>query len=205
MLKLYTAEICPFAHRCRLALRLADLPHERGEIDLASMPDWYRQLSPTGNVPLLQHDDHILWESAIINEYLAEAFPHAPLQPAEAWKRARSRLAVDWAGNHLIPGFYQVLRNQEQATEKLTQALLDGPRWMSEEGPFWLGQQPLLVDLAIYPWFERWPVLAHYRGWDQPFPPRVQQWLDAMRAHPVVQAEAGPVELFVRGYARYAN
>jgi len=205
MLKLYTAQVCPFAHRCRLALTLAELGHERVEIDLAAIPDWYRQLSPYQKVPLLEHDGQKNWESAIINEYLADCFPPKALQPADPLLRARSRLAVDWAGSQLIPVFYQVLRNSpEEAAEKLARAVAEAPDWMSDEGPFWLGPQPTLADLAIYPWFERWPVLQHYRNVALDFPPRLALWRTAMQQHPAVQAEAGNLHDYITAYARYA-
>ncbi len=105
MLKLYTAQVCPFAHRCRLALALGHLEHERVEIDLADMPDWYRHISPNQKVPLLEHNGHRIWESAIINEYLADVFSDRGLLPHDPLLRVKFRLAVDWAGNHLIPTF----------------------------------------------------------------------------------------------------
>lgn len=30
------------------------------------------------------------------------------------------------------------------------------------EGPFILGKDLSLVDLLVYPWFERWVVIEHY-------------------------------------------
>ncbi|MBX3167112.1 MAG: glutathione S-transferase family protein [Candidatus Eremiobacteraeota bacterium] len=206
MLKLYTAQVCPFAHRCRLALRLGHLEHERVEIDLADMPDWYRHISPNQKVPLLEHNGHRIWESAIINEYLADVFSDRGLLPHDPLLRAKFRLAVDWAGNAVIPTFYQVLRNEQaDAAERLHQAIADMPQWMSLEGPFWLGEQPSLADAAIYPWFERWIALEHYRDFRAEWPTRVESWLETMRAHPLVQAEAGDPQRYVSAYARYAT
>ncbi len=206
MLKLYTSQVCPFAHRCRLALSFAGLEHERVEIDLSAMPDWYRHISPNEKVPLLEHDGHMVWESAIINEYLADISPLSTLLPTDPLLRARSRLAIDWAGNHIVPTFYQVLRNQpEEAAPKLSTALQQAPQWMSTEGPFWLGDQPCLADAGIYPWFERWNVLRHYREFNAPLPGRLEAWLQAMQQHSAVQAEAGDPQAYIQGYARYAT
>lgn len=84
-------------------------------------------------------------------------------------------------------------------------AIADMPVWMSLEGPFWLGEEPSLADAAIYPWFERWLVLEHYRDFKADWPSRVQAWLQAMREHPMVQQEAGDPQLYVTVYARYAT
>lgn len=206
MLKLYTSQVCPFAHRCRLAIALKGLSHQRVEIDLADMPQWYLDLSPNKKVPLLEDGDHLVWESAIINEYLEDAYPQQPLWPTEALAKAKGRLAIDWAGNRLIPPFYQLLRATEaDAAERLQSALNEMPGWMSEEGPFWLGAAPGLADAAIYPWFERWNVLVHYRQYEGRFPARVQQWVEAMRSYPAVCGEAGDPDMFIRSYRRYAE
>lgn len=206
MLKLYTAQVCPFAHRCRLALTFGHLEHERVEIDLTEMPDWYRHISPNQKVPLLEHNGHRVWESAIINEYLADVFSDRGLLPHDPLLRVKFRLAVDWAGNQIIPTFYQVLRDEQTvAAERLHKAIAEMPQWLSLEGPFWLGDQPGLADAAIYPWFERWVALEHYRGLQAEWPPRVQAWLEAMKAHPLVQQEAGDPDHYVRAYARYAT
>ncbi|MBS2039545.1 glutathione S-transferase family protein [bacterium] len=206
MLKLYTAQVCPFAHRCRLALALGHLEHERVEIDLAEMPDWYRHISPNQKVPLLEHNGHRIWESAIINEYLADVFSDRGLLPQDALLRAKFRLAVDWAGQYIIPTFYQILRNEQaDAPEKMHKAISEMPQWMSLEGPYWLGEEPSLADAAIYPWFERWVVLEHYREFKADWPARVQSWLDSMRGNPAVQAEASDPQKYIAPYARYAK
>lgn len=205
MLKLYSAQACPFAHRCRLALTLGNLDHERIEISLADMPEWYRQISPNQSVPLLEHNEHKIWESAIINEYLADAFPDRNLLPQDPLIRARFRLAINWVGNSLVPGFYQVLRNdQSDAVEKMHEFIADIPGWMSGDGPFWLGSQPSLADANIYPWFERWVVLEHYRNFKAKWPARVQDWLQALKTQPFIQQEAGDIQSYINSYSRYA-
>ena len=35
-------------------------------------------------------------------------------------------------------------------------------------GPYWFGREISLVDLTLYPHFERFCVLAHYRGAQMP-------------------------------------
>lgn len=45
------------------------------EIDLENVPASYKAINPTGKVPAIQHDGHVLIESALISEYLTEKFP----------------------------------------------------------------------------------------------------------------------------------
>jgi glutathione S-transferase len=51
----------------------------------------FREISPTGRVPALQHGDVRVWESLAIIEYVAELHPDAGLWPRDRVARARAR------------------------------------------------------------------------------------------------------------------
>ena len=80
MLKFYTAEICPFAHRVAIALHETLGAHpanlEKVEIDLANKPEWYAQkINPAGTVPTLQLENgKFVYESDIIAEFVLEKY-----------------------------------------------------------------------------------------------------------------------------------
>lgn len=201
MARLYSARICPFAHRARLALREKGVPFEEVEIDLRAMPDWYLELSPNRKVPLLQREDGALvWESAIIAEYVDEAFEGPQLMPADPLERARVRLAVE-SGTRFIPHWYKVLRGGEP--EELT-ALLDEME-QRPEGPYWMGSQATLADLLIFPWFERFGVLEHYRQLELARWPRLAAWTETMRGRAASQAETVGRDDYVEAYLPYAE
>ncbi len=61
----------------------------------------FLEFSPTGRVPVLQHDGLVLWESLAIMEYLAEAFPDVCLWPENSAARARARVIC----NEMHAGF----------------------------------------------------------------------------------------------------
>jgi hypothetical protein len=50
----------------------------------------YQKLNPKAVVPTLDHDDNVIVESTVINEYLDEAFPDVPLKPKSPVERALS-------------------------------------------------------------------------------------------------------------------
>lgn len=198
-MKLYTNRLCPFAHRSRLVLREKGLRYLPVEIDLKNMPEWYRALSPNQKVPLLELDDgQLVWESAIIGEYLEEAYPTPALLPEQPMQRARYRLALDQLGNTLLPAFYGVLRNGE-GPERLLEALdaLEAHDWQG--GPYWLGSQASLADFNAYPWFERLP-LVETLTWDEARWPRLTHWKKTMATRPAVIAEAGSPEEYRAAY-----
>jgi glutathione S-transferase len=87
-LQLYTFQLCPFAHRVRLTLAEKSLTAELIEIDLKNKPPGFSKISPYGKVPLLQHGDVKVWESAIINDYLDQVFSDPPLMPSSPSDRA---------------------------------------------------------------------------------------------------------------------
>src|SRR5262249_37186334 len=58
----------------------------------------YIKLNPKAVVPTLVHDGHVIVESTVINEYLDDVFPDAPLRPSDPPARAAMRVwtkAVD--------------------------------------------------------------------------------------------------------------
>jgi glutathione S-transferase len=71
-IEIYSAVLCPFAHRSRLTLIEKGVPFNLIEIDLQNKPANFGEISPYGKVPMLKHRNHRVWESAIINEYLID-------------------------------------------------------------------------------------------------------------------------------------
>jgi len=68
-------------------------------INLTSKPDWLHELNPFGLVPILQHKGSVIYESAICNEFLEEAFPGSStgtpdLMPSCPYRRAVVRLMM---------------------------------------------------------------------------------------------------------------
>jgi len=211
---LYSAPSCPYAQRTRLLLHEKGLDFELVEVNLKQTPDWFLELSPTGKVPLLLHGEEMVWESAAINEYLEECHPEPALMPSSPLQRARVRIAVDVANNTFAPLYYKLLLaetadRREGVAQRLEVTLRemdrDGPG-ASNNGPWWAGDVLTLADIAFYPFFERFPVLAHYRGFDLPADCHgLANWLAAMRARTSIQALARSAEFYIGAYAHYAD
>ncbi|KYF77877.1 glutathione S-transferase [Sorangium cellulosum] len=212
-LRLYSAKACPFAHRTRLVLQEKAIDHELTEVDLQNKPRAFVDASLYGKVPAIEHDGHRIWESAIINEYLEEVFPDPPLLPREPGRRALARIWIDHANTRLVPAFGQLLRAEtpEQEAEG-RKALGDVLAFIEREalakssGPYWLGAEISLVDLAFYPWFERLPAVGRLRGFSIPAElTRLQAWLDAVQARDAVRANLNPVDFYVERYAKFVK
>ena len=214
-IEIYSATVCPYAHRTRLTLLEKGVDFQLTEIDLENKPDWFTAISPYGKVPVIKHGNNIVWESTIINEYLDEVFTQKPLMPTDAGKRAIARIWIDFANTKFTPAFYKLLLAQEQEkqqqwAQELRHHLLfmeqESLGKLSSNGAYWLGESLSLVDLAFYPWFERFPILEHYRGFVLPSEcVRLQQWWEAMNSLESVQSIKHPTDFYIAQYIKYAN
>src|SRR4029453_2214599 len=102
---LVSHHLCPYVQRAAISLTEKAVPFERVYVDLANKPAWFLDLSPLGKTPVLKVDDHAIFESAVILEYLEETGPH-PLHPADPLRRAEHRawMQVGWVVLNAIAG-----------------------------------------------------------------------------------------------------
>ena len=76
-----------------VAMRHLEIPFEEGFVRLRT-PETAANLakvSPTGQVPVLDHDGRIVWETLAILEYLSDLYPEKRLWPADIAARALAR------------------------------------------------------------------------------------------------------------------
>src|SRR5215475_254342 len=106
-LTLVSHDLCPYVQRAVIALAEKGVPFDRVYIDLADKPNWFLAISPLGKVPLLKVDDAVIFESAVILEYLEETEAN-PLHPADPLPRADHRAWIEFGSSVLndIWGFY---------------------------------------------------------------------------------------------------
>jgi glutathione S-transferase len=212
--KIYSAILCPFAHRSRLTLLEKGISFESIEIDLQNKPTNFRDISPYGKVPVLIHGDNRVWESAIVNEYLDEAFPDPPLLPKDPMQRAQARIWINFADTRLFAASGKLLYGRDsqptailnELTEHLSFIEREGLSKISARQPYWLGSELSLVDLTFYPWFEQLNVLEHFRGFQMP--PglnRLQQWQTAVANRASVKSIANSPEFYLEHYGRLAK
>jgi len=69
-LKLVSFKACPFVQRVAITLENKGIEYDIEYIDLANPPEWFIAISPLKKVPLLIVDGAVIFESAVINEYI---------------------------------------------------------------------------------------------------------------------------------------
>jgi glutathione S-transferase len=212
-IELISSATCPFAQRSRMVLLTKGVDFTFTEISLDDKPDWFLRISPYGKVPVLRHRDAIIYESAVINEYLEDVLPDPALLPRDPVRRAAARIWIAFANDRMVPHVYKMMLRQDVAgqeahRERLNEAVLlmehEGLRRLSS-GPFWLGDAPSLIDFTFFPHVQRFLVLRHYRGFALPQEcERLRAWIDTMTALPVVQATKPADDVLIRNWAKYA-
>ena len=103
-MRLYWHPFSLFPRRVRVALREKDIACEELEVDLpggATRAAAFRRLNPFGQVPVLEDDGVVIYESLAILEYLEERHPRPALLPGDAAARAHCRQLMLASGDYL--------------------------------------------------------------------------------------------------------
>lgn len=209
---LYTFKLCPFAHRVRIALAEKGLDYEKIEIDLQNKPADFEDISPLGRVPLLMHGMDKIWESAVILEYLEDAFPKIALTPPSPADRAKVRLWIDFANTRLFAATHRLIfTTDETLRQQLTAEMVEAVRYLEREGmrgdgdgPYLLGGKFTLADISLYPWFEQVSTLEKFSEFKMPSESEgIRKWQNAVAARSAVRSCSRSDEFYTEGYRQY--
>jgi glutathione S-transferase len=112
MIKLYTFPPSTNSRKVRIALLEKGLEFERITVDLSKReqknPE-YLQIHPFGQIPALDDEGFIVYDSTIINEYLEDEYPYPPLLPKDSEGRARARMLEDYRDTYFNPYFVHIM------------------------------------------------------------------------------------------------
>ncbi|MEE9445210.1 MAG: glutathione S-transferase family protein [Cocleimonas sp.] len=155
--KLISFKVCPFVQRSVILLKEKGVDYDIEFIDVYNPPEWFLKLSPTGKVPILVVDDTVLFESAVINEYLEEVYTPA-LHPSEPLKKAQNRAWMEYT-SPLYMGFFNLIMAKEKegvdsALEEFEKNLAGLSKAKSQD-PWFNGDKFSMVDISAAPFFLR--------------------------------------------------
>ncbi|KAI8881520.1 glutathione S-transferase [Backusella circina FSU 941] len=160
----YNAIVCPYAQRAAIALKEVEADYEEVQIDLANKPDWYKDVNPELKVPALQTEGTNIAESLVIIEYINDRFPEKKLLPDGALQRAQVRFAIEYFSSKISSEWYKLLQNfksaeaREAYDKNINTALVRFDELLHQQaasGPYFLGEQYSLADVAIAPFYAR--------------------------------------------------
>jgi glutathione S-transferase len=156
-LHLISFKTCPFVQRAVITLKHKNIDFDITYIDLADPPGWFLEISPLGKVPVLKVDDEILFESAVINEYLDE-ITGGELQPKEPLARAKNRAWIEFASNMLGNLYMMKMSKDEERYSKYRERLVSQLERVEKrlgDGPWFNGAEFSLADTAFAPFFRQ--------------------------------------------------
>jgi len=180
MIKVISFKICPFVQRVTALLEAKQIPYDIEFIDLSNMPQWFLDISPNAQVPLLiTETGTALFESDAIVEYLDEV--QAPIESdVSAEQRASDRAwSYQASKNYLIQCGAMSSVDESALAErsaKLGKTFARAEKQLGE-GPFFKGKSFSNVDIAWLPLLHRAAIIEQRTGYDfvADFP-KVKAW-----------------------------
>jgi len=165
-LTLYTAKVCPYAHRVELVLSEAQANYERFEIDLKNKPEWYApKVNPASKVPAVAYggpkvpadepspESTKIAESLVLLEFIADLYPNANLLPKDPVLRAKARFFIDAVSVKFNPAYFAYVIRENGILENLIKAFEDIQALLPPTG-FAIGEWSI-ADAALVPFVAR--------------------------------------------------
>ena len=200
MIKLYTFPLSTNSRKVRIALIEKGLEFERINIDLSKKeqknPE-YLKIHPFGQVPALDDEGFVLYDSTIINEYLDDEYPYPPLLPKDSEGRARARLMEDLRDTHFNPYFVEIIHEVRKPEGERDRKLIE--RAKAEitkcfdriekelQGREYLAGTFSLADIAFMPNFD---LLERFKIPMDPKHKNMLAWMERLKARPSYAASA---------------
>jgi glutathione S-transferase len=189
-MKLYDVPRSGNCHKIRMLLSLLQLPHELIAVDLPGgetrSPEFLK-LNPRGQVPVLEDEGQVIWDSQAILVYLARKYGGEQWLPAEPLALARAMQWLAVSENELLYGLararaalqFKAPWNLEECQAlgakglRLLENQLAGREWLA-------GQQATIADIACYPYV----ALTPQTGLSLDDSPSVMAWIKRIQAWP---------------------
>ncbi|MCV6637934.1 glutathione S-transferase family protein [Candidatus Albibeggiatoa sp. nov. NOAA] len=194
-IELISFKLCPFVQRSVITLKQKNIDFDITYIDLQSPPDWFLEISPLGKVPVLKAENEIIFESAVINEYVDETTPPS-LHPQSAIEKAKHRAWIEF-GSALMMDLFAFFTAETEDVLKQQHTALSGKLQYLEnvvtEGGYFNGQHMSLIDTAYAPLFMRMDLLNQWLDFDlYEQTPKIKAWAANLASLPAVQQSVVP-------------
>jgi glutathione S-transferase len=160
MIKLCGFRISNYHNKVRIALLEKGIAFDEDCEVHPSQTDEYVAKSPMGKVPYLEVDGTRIRESAVILEYLEDAFPQKPLLPKEPLERARVRelvvfleLHLELVARRLYGGLFFGGKFSDETKAQVEKGVAKGVRALKAVArfdPFIAGKDLTIADCAAF-------------------------------------------------------
>ena len=163
------------------------MPYELREEDLKNKSPELLEISPYGKVPVVVHDDKVIFESAICNEYLEEVFPQQALMPQDAFERAQVRIWTDYVASYFSRPAYRIRTSTDaqevaESWRELRERCAYMEAHLAEADKGWfVGGRLTLADINFLPFVHR---LTQLEPNILPDYPALERWYGQCRERP---------------------
>jgi len=166
--RLYQGTLSSSSWRLRIALALKGIAYESVQIDIGKdeqLKPEFGAVAPLHQVPCLEIDGRLLYQSVAILEYLEETRPAVPLLPSDPYDRAQVRAIVEVINSVIQPLHNTPVRKRliEQFNSTLDEANAWSRYWIERRfddlervvtatrGEYTFGDTVTLADVFLYP------------------------------------------------------
>ncbi|QEP44597.1 glutathione S-transferase family protein [Ectothiorhodospiraceae bacterium BW-2] len=200
--ELISFKLCPFVQRSLIVLLEKGVDYDITYINLKEPPDWFGQISPLGKVPVLRVGETVLFESAVIMEYLDEISPPS-LHPADPLQKAQHRAWIEFSSTLLMSQHGMIHAADSDMFTKAQQELKAKLATLEAQidGPLFAGESLHLIDAAAAPLFMRLNLLESWRPMAlMADTPHTAQWAAQLLQREAVKQSVVPefAELYYR-------
>ena len=159
-IELISFNLCPFVQRSVITLKKKGIDFKITYIDLANKPDWFLKISPLGKVPVVRLGNEVLFESAIINEFLDE-ITSDQIMPTDPLQKAKDRGWIEFSSQAIMSQYLMTAAKNQIDYEKHSSTLsnqLEKLEHTISDQQFFNGKSFSLIDSALAPLFTRFNV-----------------------------------------------
>ena len=181
MIEIISFKICPFVQHVTATLELRNIPYNITYIDLGNKPQWFLDISPNGQVPLLiTENKKVLFESDAIIEYIEDKY--GKLEPQQSPEDRAIDRAWAYLGskNYMTQCGTMRSKTQEKFTlshKKLLNAFAKIEEKLSTNHTFFKSHEIGIVDIAWLPLLHRAHIVKEQSGFDFFINfPKIQKW-----------------------------
>ena len=197
MIKIISFKICPFVQRVTAALLARNVEFEVEYISLKDKPQWFLDVSPNGQVPLLiTEEGQSLFESDAIVEYIEDAYGPVEHNVTHAQRAINRAWSYQATKHYLVQCSTMRSETQETFTErvaKLSQLFEKAEQHLTGESQYFNSNTLSNVDIAWLPLLHRASIIEEHSGYDflSSFP-KVKQWQQQLMKLDLVNKSVSP-------------
>ena len=155
-LELISFKLCPFVQRAIIILKKQKIDYDITFINPMDPPDWFKVISPTGQVPLLKADDEVIFESSVISEF-ANDISENDLHPIDAIQKAKNRAWIEFSSK-MFDDLFNLVTGDKETYAKAKESLFEKfakVEAVKGTGTFFNGADFAMIDAAFAPIFMR--------------------------------------------------